>query len=69
MKIPITKNKKYKELAEYLKTKESGQAFIQCLASDKDWDDFLKEKGVLEEVTTYVEFKMPEIYKSNEKIK
>lgn len=65
MKLPITENKKYKELAEYLKTKESEQDFIQCLASGKNWDDYLKEKGLLEEVTTYVEVPMPEMYPLN----
>lgn len=67
MKLPITENKKHKELAEYLKTKESEQDFIQCLAIGKDWNSFLKEKGLLEEVTTYIDVPMPEIYSLNNK--
>lgn len=62
MKLPITENLKYKELAKYLKTKESEQDFMECLAKGENWDDYLKEKGLLEEVTSYVEVPMPEIY-------
>lgn len=62
MKLPITENLKHKELAKYLKTKESEQDFMECLAKGKNWNDYLKEKGLLKEVTSYVEVPMPEIY-------
>ena len=48
MKFKVKENVRYKELAEYLKTKESEQDFLTCLASGKDWNSFLEEKGLLD---------------------
>lgn len=61
MKLPITVNKKHKELSEYLSTKESVEDFKNCLAINGNWHAWLKQKGLLEEETEYINIEFPEL--------
>ena len=67
MKVPVTENIKYKELAEYLQTEESLKDFLYCTANNIEWNCFLKEKGLLVEKTTYVEIPDFQLHPLNEK--